>query len=338
MKSKISVSGTVGLNIVESQLSIRGKVILLYDIHNNNNYCKINSTLKHYYIDEFLETLNMCSLILEEPYIKNMLLTPLFNTDHIQRIKKLCSKKSIKIYPVDIRLILLNSSIHILFERNNSQTLLDYILPILSIYSLTFDDNKIYEDIKELYNKGTASIIGDANTVNNNEHFTQNHRKNIRILIKAFKENISKIPTEIKNKIKKIYQELQKKLHNFIIKMKHNLDKNLYLLVRNIKYSDEREPLNKQYPFIEINTKDWLYELELIIDGTMELFTITKLFSEWKSCNVIYMGVVHTARISYWLTHIFSCKEISNYGTNEKTLPEYLDQITTSDSCVSITN
>lgn len=343
MEEPIYVSGTVGINVLAAPGNAKnsdaskwsGKIVCMYDIHNSVKYCDPPPNVIHLHIDDFLQQLNTCSIIIEEPFMEEPTLTPIFSTDHVKKIKDLYNLKNIQIHGTDIRFNMLNASLHMVPQMKTKQTLLHYITPLLSM----FRTNKV---IDELYK---ISATDPTNRV-----FGSNCRVKLRKIKKKFLENTLALPPHYKSQLIYLYQTLQQRLYEFIIKVDGHLHDDLGDLF-NKTTNAEREALNRDFPFsnIFINvyanssikkrdlfSTNWLYQLEILTDATMEMFTIATLLKEWKPCNVIYMGLVHMTRISHWLKTYFSFTQVLDVGLTDSQIPKYLDQITTSDSCVSL--
>lgn len=377
MNNPIHVSGTVGINVLEpsSDSNLQGKLVCMYDVHNANNYCNPIPGVKHFHIDEFLRELKMCFIIIEEPFIKEPLLTPIFHTEHVHKVKAMYDAKSIpRPIATDIRLNMLICSLNCVktFSLGKTFTLRHFLAPIMSIYK---SSNK---KIRDSYKKA----IDDPN----NDVFSKAHGEKLDKIKKIKKEFyccISLLQPEQKKQMIYLYKCMEATMNNFILLMKNYLDHDMKDICGTTNYS--REPLNKEYPFntifiseysndaslhadkqqplspikkqlnyydndflkltrhIEplnpenIDKSDWMYQLEVLIDCTMEMFTVAKLLKEWKVCNVVYMGLVHMARISHWLKNVFQFQEVVSFGKNtDASLPDYLDELQSMDSCVEL--
>ena len=355
----IYVSGTVGINVIASNIlntvlpgaptpSVThvadtnvaarwtGQVICMYDVHNQDNYCDPPPNAHHLHIDDFLTKLNVCSIIVEEPFIEDHTLRPIFSTQHVHKLKLLYTQQSIHLHTTDIRLNMLNSSLHVLHEIDNKQTLLQYITPILSIFR-TNPSKSTNPTIEQLYQRAIHPRPAPF--------YPEEQHIKLRKIKKEFLECLSSLPMHYRNQMIFLYRTLQQRLYEFVMSLNKHLDDDLYHLTNNSTAND-REPLNKDFPFDNPFIKEysnksildtnWLYRLEIIIDATMEMFTVGKLLRHWKPCNVVYMGLVHMSRISHWLKTYFSFTDVVDFGTTELTLPKYLDEIPEVDSCVVV--
>ena len=308
----------------------------MYDVHNQDKYCDPPENAHHLYIDDFLKELKACSIIVEEPFLEEPTARPIFSTQHIYKLKSLYNQKSVQLHTTDIRLNMLNSSLHVLHEIDNTQTLLQYITPILSIFR-TNPSKSSNPTIEQLYQRATKNRP--------TQFFSETQHIKLRKIKQEFLECLSALPMHYRNQMIFLYRTLQQRVYEFVMALHGHLDDELYHLTNN-STSNDREPLNKDFPFDNPFIKEysnqsilqtnWLYRLEIIIDATMEMFTVGKLLRHWKPCNVVYMGLVHMSRISHWLKTYFSFTDVVDFGTTELTLPKYLDEIPEVDSCVVV--
>ena len=153
--SNIDISGTIGVSFLKKN---KKKIIVFYDDHSNMKYCDSS-----YFIDNFFDkittNLNNSIILLEEPLInendrENIVF--LWNdVPHIIKskqfykkiINKCTSEKICRVFPIDIRLCLIDVSIEEYFTENDD-------------ISLTNNNNKIIKnnEIKKIkilkkYNK-----------------------------------------------------------------------------------------------------------------------------------------------------------------------------------------
>ena len=354
----IHVSGTIGINILTATAAKptvataakptaakttaqqwEGQVVCLYDVHNQDQYCRPPPQSHHVFIDEFIEKLNVCSIVIEEPFLPEPSLKAIFFTEHVKKLKQLYDQKSIQLHGTDIRLNMLYCSLHVLHEMNNRQTLLQYLTPILSIFR-THPTSSNNPTLDALYRRATAK----RPTI----FYPEIQHVKLRKIKKEFLTCLTVLPNHYQNQMIYLYQTLQQRVYEFVTDLHAHLDDELYTIVKKSAIP-AREPLNKDFPFSNqyiqeyhddskpsILESNWMYRLELIIDATMEMFTVGKLLKHWQPCNVIYMGLVHMARITHWLKTYFAFHDVAAFGTTEQTLPKHLDEIQTSDSCVSL--
>lgn len=384
MNNSIHVSGTVGINVLKpsSNSNLQGKLVCMYDVHNANNYCKPIPGVKHFHIDEFLRELKICFIIIEEPFIKEPTLTPIFHTEHVHKVKAMYDAKSIpRPIGTDIRLNMLICSLHCVgtFRAKKPLTLRHFIAPLMSIYKSS----------NEFIGSAYKIAINDPNNV----VFSKSHSEKLDKIKKIkmeFYNCISSLQPEQKKQMIYLYKCMEATMYKFILLMKNYLDHDMKDICGTT--NTNREPLNKEHPFntvfiseysndanddrqqssslqhrqqtstldkkqlnyydkdflnfthhVEpltpenIDKSDWMYQLEVLIDCTMEMFTVAKLLKEWKVCNVVYMGLVHMARISHWLKNVFQFQEVVSFGKNtDASLPYYLDELQSMDSCVEL--
>ena len=118
---KITISGTIGLKILENK-KLNKKVFIFFDDHSNNSYCEdtiITGSSTHKFISDLFDTFikdqqQNITLILEEPFVdKDEQFKVLWeNSKHLILFRKYygklmskCSKESIcQMFPIDIRI------------------------------------------------------------------------------------------------------------------------------------------------------------------------------------------------------------------------------------------
>lgn len=348
MNKPIYVSGTVGINVLEppSDSQLKGKVVCMYDVHSADTYCKDLPGVRHLHIDQFLQQLSVCLIIIEEPFIDEPYLTPIFNTRHVKKIKKI-HDRIVNICPSDIRLNMLTCSLHYAEKFHQKQTLLHFLAPIMSLYRSNAMIDKLY----------LKAINQPNNHVFSNSHYEKLAK--LKTIKREFYNCVSSLPPREKKQMIYLYKCMQSTMQHFVLLMQDHLDVDFVDLIKSY-HRKEREPLNKEYPFntsyiseysnddattVNMNTQvkdnhnqsNWLYQLEVLIDCTMEMFTVAKLLKEWKLCNVVYMGLVHMARISHWLKEVFKFRDVVHFGDNtDALLPLYLDELKPMDSCVEL--
>lgn len=296
----MSISGAIGLTVLlfnfqkESKYTLcttncnkqKCKIFLFYDDHSVDNYCE-NSNI--FISDLLLNIVNeiKCkdyNILVEEPFKRDKNLHYLWaKSEHLQKFLDAYFKiqTSCNMYSVDIRNSLVHCSLNALIMglTNYNISFYSFIYPILYFYNIENNENEnnkntiFCDNLDEIKNL----FYGYINQMN--EHC---------------RNGMTKIIDELKNTIKN-FTNKYKIYYNIVIK--DCLDMKQYTMT---------EVLVKGFPFTT-QEMPWTHEFNLIIDTTMELFTLAILLSNLKKINIIYMGFAHCSTLSHYLKTFFEC-------------------------------
>jgi hypothetical protein len=275
------------------------KIYLFYDDHSTDKYC-VDSDV--FISDLLLNIVNVMkckdyNILVEEPFKRDKNLKYLWSdSQHLNKFLDVYFKikTSCNMYSVDIRNSLVYCSLDALIMGLTEYDISFYkfIYPILYFYDIKYDveenrQNKIFCD-------------------------------NLEIIKNVFMDYVDKMDNLYKPKMEKIINALKNKIIIFMNKYaKYNHIKIMNCL--NIEEFINNNDLIKGYPFVT-QEMPWQSEFNIIIDTTMELFTLALLLSNIKKINVIYMGLSHCSTLSYYLKNIFNFNVVHEDGVNESTI------------------
>ncbi len=105
--------------------------------------------------------------------------------------------------------------------------------------------------------------------------------------------------------------------------------KNIYLMYRE-KYKDH---LNQLILYIFNNHKYILDELNGILDNIMEFYIILNIFTLNDKNAIIHTGLLHSEKIIFWLTNVYSYNIIDTKGINNI---NHIDTIPINNGCIEL--
>lgn len=289
-KEKIKISGIIGLNLLYDSKSNK-KICIFFDDHSNNKYCpnEKNNTMS-LFISQFLDNTenNDTIMILEEPFVEtNSNIKVLWeDSKHLLLFRKFynklvskCSKKKIcKMFPIDIRLSLFDISpdeiILNMYSKDEK-----YDIPL----------NEYFHNICYLFDIGENIKIKDS-----------------------IIEFIKKIFDIYKNSL--FYVRLKTCIIEFI---KHydilNNKTTIYEILK--KYNSHKKFVyNKGFPFTKFINTNFIHELDKILSGIMELYSIILIILLPNENIIYYAGYYHSNNISYLLQKYYNFKLIKTFG------------------------
>jgi hypothetical protein len=327
MNKNIHISGAIGVSVFDYN---GNNIFLYYDDHSNKNkYCekKPNSSDIHLFIGDYFNWIiksyekynkningctNLYNLFIEELYISNKTkfnyldekkkLTFLWNnTEHLKNFSKFFDENVHKCYvhPTDIRNKLIHTSIMYIINKEIKITLYSFLYPILYFYDIINED-KIEID-------------------KNDEMF-----KIIKEIKKDFVIAMNKLDKATKYLfIIKLYTVMIDRINTFYNKYKKYNNDNLEDIIKNEKNEVNRIIFGYPINYIEMSFID---EYHLILDTTMELYTLIKILGNIKKVNLVYYGFIHGCNFHYFLVNIFNSKILYENGITTNIVTDNLKE------------
>lgn len=346
--NNIPISGAIGASFLKKN---NKKIIIFYDDHSNTKYC--NSS---YFIDNFFNEVNShfndSVILLEEPFINNDDNVVFLWNDipHVIKSKEFYKKivnknngkKVCRVFPVDIRLCLIDVSL----EEYLPETIEDDLELIeklksgdLSELDITEDDIKIIGDLKLLEekikdhikiadkydetisgnNKNELELESEPDTVNNYFKYfmylfncgdidTQKFKKDSNIkLIKSIFDNQGQnvLYVKIKQKFIAFYEKFIEP--NKSIEMKEFVS----------KYSTMTFEYKEGFPFKDDDEDNFISQFNRIHNSMMELYAIIIIERSDLSSIVLYSGYYHSNNVCCILKNHFDYVEEKAIGTTK---------------------
>lgn len=206
--SDISISGAIGVTFLKRNSR---KIMIFYDDHSNTNYCNYP-----YFIDEFFndvkENMSNSIILLEEPFVENQENVVFLWNDipHVIKSKNFykkianqqTNKKLCRIFPVDIRLCLIDVSLEE-YLPENTQNDIEIIEQVLSSLS----ENELIE-IRNMLTQKNKSIISaneDNDKLFKNTFYSQDLKQKVirYVLSKLTEENVDILKNMFSEQINK---------------------------------------------------------------------------------------------------------------------------------------
>jgi hypothetical protein len=331
----INISGTIGVSFLKKD---NKKIIIFYDDHSNMKYCDSSYFINNFF-DEITTDLNKTVILLEEPLLdekdsKNILFL-WNNIPHIIKAKefykkiinKCTNKKICRVFPIDIRLCLIDISIEEYFTKNdniylNVKTIRNDNIKINKSkilkkynnkYKQKFTDDKLNDYFKYFI------FLFDCDYVDEKK-FTKNSKIYfIKEVFSMFKDNNYYIETKNKFLIffnKFIKPNINEKIIDFVKKYEH----------QSFKYI-------KGFPYINDDEDNFMSQFNRIHNNIMEFYSVVIIVYSNYNNVTLYSGYYHSNNISFLLE--------KNFGfVNEKNIG-YVDNINEFDqnlikNCVNI--
>jgi hypothetical protein len=284
----INISGTIGVSFLKKE---NKKIIIFYDDHSNTKYCN-NS----YFINNFLDEINLNTngiILLEEPFLNkkdNENIIYLWdNVPHIVKSKnfynkivnKCTNKKICRVFPVDLRLSLIDISIEEYLsniknstENINNENVNDYF----KYFIYLFDVEKV--DLKKFSKTTNIYFIKDVfSTFIKDEYYVKMKKTFIEFYEKFLKNH------------------LNEKMTDFIEQYK-NL---------NFEYI-------KGFPFINNDEDNFITQFNRIHNNIMEFYAVIIIVHSNYPNIIMYSGYYHSNNISYILEHYYKFSNDKNIG------------------------
>lgn len=288
----IYLSGSILLKVLENK-ELNKKVFIFFDDHSNKKYCNNDKNL---FIDEFLENIYHENnvFLFEEPFNNDENIEFIWeDVPHVIKSRALYHKfiKKCKIdnecfiYPVDIRLVLIDISLDELIKN--------------------LDDPSYFNDLNltvKSYLNNILYLFDLSDTSNN---------KSIIIIKKIFEK--------YKNNI--YYKYLKKQFLYFYNKfLVNNLEKKIEIFLKENNDFDNFQ-FCKGYPFINNNLNNFEDQYDKLINGIMEFYIIILILGLDKPNFILYTGFYHAKTIYVILKKIYNLKKIySNNNNNNNCL------------------
>lgn len=299
------ISGAIGLAKIKKLNNLNKEIFIFYDNHANLNYCDDSENIFiNDFFDDIIKSTSDCIFLLEEPFINSYLKIKFLwnNTPHIVKFRNFYKKimikcandeKECRIFPTDIRLILVEVSYDELLDNlNDNEYYKDLQLTCPTIL-------KYFEKILYLFD------IVENIQINLNENNNLIFIKNIFDLNKEYEYY-----KRLKNKLVGIYQK-------YIIPHQ-NIE-----LIEFVKiYRDNTKThFNFGYPYEYSNfgfDENFCDEYDKFINGVMELY-IFLLIEKMPNKNiVIHMGFYHSYNLVYIMEKYCNYEKIYSQGTTTK--------------------
>jgi len=192
----ISISGAIGSSFLKKD---NKKIIIFYDDHSNTKYCDSS-----YFIDNFFSDVNSqingSIILLEEPLVNNddNIIFLWNDIPHVVKSKEFYKKitnkcsgeKVCRVFPIDIRLCLIDISIEEYLPGNTTDQIekdIQLILDLQNIEKIMAEDLK---KMKKIENMDIDEIIDDIDKKINADETTQNNKR--FAILKDKKHNVRK--------------------------------------------------------------------------------------------------------------------------------------------------
>lgn len=297
-----NLSGAVGINIFSQTIKNPKKIYILYDNHQNTNYCKNSSIC----IGDFFNLIQDAPILLEESFINKRRGDSLWSqSPHINNFSRFYKEKynQKNIHPIDIRDCLSERNVY--FLKGCRLTLKEYLKPLMYLFNLYPRDSL-------------------------ESYFTE---------IKTIKQEFYTI---LDNNTKKIFYKLKHRLTQFLCLYRSELDTSMSDLNEikypeeerlNISYPFDSAKV-MDHPIVAIEMLH-MATMELFC-----VSRCLKLLNSHNNV-FIYTGFIHSSRISKWLSmfgHQIGYKLLSSQGTtfNNFNNNTELKDIKGFNSCVAI--
>lgn len=302
----MEISGAIGITLLKNK---NNNIFIYYDDHSNNKYCNnLNNTYMSDMMKQIIKKTKNISILVEEPLIKTDYLDFMWEDSvHLKEFLDFYSyaHKNDFFHSVDIRNSLVYFSLFVAIDNayddkdHISQNIkfYDYIYPILLFHDLVELDNDKLNKNKKLFNDiiSIKKLLKASITKLDN-----NNKKQLTILL-------DKLKTRIKD-----YYNKYKKYNNTTLK---ELLKTNNKTMQNI--------IIKGYPYTYYEELSWIDEFTLIIDTTMEIYTLAILLSNLDRHNILYLGLAHCSNICYFLRTMFDYEVKFCDGFTEKDLTDF---------------
>jgi hypothetical protein len=327
--SNINISGAIGASFFKKN---KKKIIIFFDDHSNMKYCDSSYFINNFF-DEINENIKNSIILLEEPLInedRNSNIVFLWNdVPHIIKSKQFYKKiinectneKICRVFPIDIRLCLIDVSIEEYFtEDNNIFTDIENLSKINSDLSQTdTGQNKVIKivrqkTLKKHNNKSeqifTEDTVGDyfkyfiylfdCGEVDESLFIKETNIYFIKEVFSLFKDNNYYIET--KNKFVIFFDKF----------IKSNINETMTVFIK--KYENMFFEYKKGFPFINDDEDNFISQFNRIHNSTMEFYaTIIIVHSNYNNI-ILYSGYYHSNNISYILEKHFGFINERNIG------------------------
>lgn len=332
-KTKVSISGSIGVSFLKN-INDNKKVTIFYDDHSNTKYCDSS-----YFIDNFFETVNnyykKSIILLEEPFLSNMdnVMFLWQNIPHViksknfyKKIVNKCNNEKIcRVFPIDIRLCLVDVSIEEYIPEENDEELLEMLGAEGSVNKFTDVLNNVNKNVKKkislqpcrkkcleknLIQKDTVKnyfkyfiFLFDCDKVNS-EYFKDN--SNIFFLKDVF-DNFSK------TKYSSYYFKVKEQFNKFYLKfIKPNYDLEMINFISQFK--NQIFIYKKGFPYENDNENNFISQFNRIHNSLMELYSVIIITSSHNPNIIIYCGYYHSNNICYILEKYMGFEVNKNLG------------------------